>query len=418
MSSTEVTEAKLIEGPSEKDQAIMGWKLQRRRAATERAEQAQRAEAIATGRVCRGGTYRVVLPPEYSVNPESPSAEDAEFVVLPHSGLLAEVVEVTLSREIVTDPRGVWNARRLVTVAMREARGVRRKARATEAEAEDAAAEVIADIMERTRDGMPLLTDVTPQYLAHRAFLKLTEQARATGAETATEDVLTEAEAEAHAEEAEARRAQRDADPMLNDWADPMSREVAEGAEALKLTAAERDALLIDGYGLRPADVARMTGRKAGSVRVTLHKGRAQLAERRTPRELAEAMRQGAAPKQWQEDAEEAHANAQHALRFLSSGPLAEDRMLTADAERRRVRARLARVAAARSDREGARRLLRLTREPLAEGATVAEPIGHTRPIALMPERTEQPTEYPLTHTYLVGRERTEDVLAHIGRHC
>lgn len=271
-----------IIAPTDAEQARTGWKMQRHAAMRDRAEAAQRAEAVAAGRVIRGGTYRVTLPPEYSVSPDGPGAADAEFVTLPHSGQLAEVVEVTLPLSVITDPRNVWGAMRLVTVVNGAARNMARRIRgASQDDAQDAASRVIEDIMARTRGGMPLRTDVTPAAISGAVRHKLADIIAERERETPDGENYTDAASAADAEDhAEMQRALRDADPMLDLSISPWAPEIEHALEHVGLSQAERDAIVIDGVGVRAAEVARHTGRAPSTVRVSVRDGRRKLAAR------------------------------------------------------------------------------------------------------------------------------------------
>lgn len=313
-----------------KESAVTGWKMQRKLVARERAEQAQRADAVATGRKIRGGTYRVVMPADLSINPSSQMAEtlDIDYVEAPGTGALCEVQNITLPRNVMTDPRNVWEASRLMAAcnyaaASTNVRGISADDRA------DIAALVVADIMARTHGGMPLRTDITADDIGGAARHKALDIIAARDAETPDGDIgsgelETVAQATAQAiSGAEMQRAQRDQDrmtcepigdaydrpiPGTGPMADPMPATCAE--MLADLTGGERDALRV-ALGERAADIARATDRDPSAVRMSVKRGRAKLATRD---DLAEMIASASGPET---DAERSVRIAASALRFL-----------------------------------------------------------------------------------------------------
>lgn len=300
-----------------KAEAIMGWKMQRRLVSRERAESAQRAEAVATGRKIKGGTYRVTLPADLSINPESDMGERTDYVVAPGTGALCEVVEVTLPRNVCTDPRNVWRTDRLMAAVNYSAAKIARRSRGLSADdASEIAALVVADIMARTHGGAALRSDVTEDSIAGACHHKGADIVRARAAETpdamiGTGEGETVADLAAADQGGDAQRAQRDADSMLNPDADPFPATCTD--LLADLTVGEREALRV-ALGERPADIARATGRNPGAVRVSVHKGRARIAGNA---DLAEAIARAAGPET---DAERSARIAASALRFMGNG--------------------------------------------------------------------------------------------------
>lgn len=321
------TEDQISPAEAAKAETIMGWKMQRRLVARERAESAQRSEAVATGRKIAGGTYRVTLPPDLSINPESEMGERTDYVVAPGTGALCEIVEVTLPRNVATDPRNVWRTDRLMAAVNYSATRVARRSRGLSADdASEIAALVVADIMARTHGGAALRSDVTEDSIAGACHYKAADIVRARAAETpdamiGTGEGETVADLAAADQGGDAQRAQRDADPMLNPDADPFPATCTD--LLADLTVGEREALRV-ALGERAADIARATGRAAGTVRVSVHKGRAKLATRT---DLAERIAQAAGPET---DAERAARIAASALRFMGNGDHGPARPLTA----------------------------------------------------------------------------------------
>jgi len=268
--------------PTAADQARLGWKMQRRLAERERAEQAAWAEAIATGRTVRGGTFRVTLPREYSRAAETADGTPTGAVLDGHG---REIVEVTLPRNFTADPKAGdrWTWRVLSTAAMREAEAARKtiRPRPSREAGEDAAASVIADILSATRGGMPRKDDWTRDRLRvaiRRDLIDATREDRNpaidTDADAHGEDIATMQAA------SEMRRAQRDRDPMLRAWADPLSREDHAAADALDLGDRARDAIAADAHGLRAPDIGEARGiDNPTTVRSRIKRGRADIAK-------------------------------------------------------------------------------------------------------------------------------------------
>lgn len=318
--------------PAERDRdaAILGWKMQRKLTARDRAESAQRAEAVATGRRIRGGTYRVTLPADLSTNPASPMAADLEYVEAPGTGALCEVVEVTLPRNVSTDPRNVWEPTRMLAAVNYAATTVARRSRGISADdSAEIAARVVADIMARTHGGYPMRTDLTDDGIMGACHHKAADIIREREAETpdaliGTGEAETVADAAAIAD-GDGQRAQRDADAMLDPIPDAYGRPIPgtgrdadpfpATCEALlaDLTVGEREALRV-ALGERAADIARATGRTPGAVRVSVHKGRARIADNAI---LADGIRRAAGDET---DAERAARIAASALRFMGNG--------------------------------------------------------------------------------------------------
>lgn len=85
--------------PTEREQAIMGWKARRGAEIRQRAERAQFADALRRGRKVHGGTYPVTLPADLSRSPEAAAAQGTTVDERGREHLLA-----TLPGDCVSDP--------------------------------------------------------------------------------------------------------------------------------------------------------------------------------------------------------------------------------------------------------------------------------------------------------------------------
>lgn len=296
------TDAPTIVPPSEADQAIAGWKFQRRAVARERAESAAWAEAIATGRTIRGGTYTVTLPRDLSRQADAPgcvlNAAGCEMVTVDLGAVHSDGKRPGRAAH-VADPRAGtrWTWARLASAAMREAEAARRTIRprpSTEA-AEDAAQGVIADILSRTAGTLPTTEQWTRDRLRiaiRRDLIDATREDRNVGEDADAEigDDLPAAQAAS-----ELRRAQRDRDPMLRPWADPLSREAHDIADAADLGERARDAIAADAYGLRAPDIAEYRQARPDTIRQRVKRGRADIAEAAPDADARDAIRAAAA---------------------------------------------------------------------------------------------------------------------------
>lgn len=88
-----------LQPPTDRDQAIMGWKARRAVAIREAAESAAWREAIRTGRVIRGGKWTVTLPADLSTSPAMAERTGAD---LDPDG--RETLTATLPGDHVADP--------------------------------------------------------------------------------------------------------------------------------------------------------------------------------------------------------------------------------------------------------------------------------------------------------------------------
>lgn len=272
------TDTKLVPATAEEMQRL-GWRMQRATAARERAEAAQWAKALATGRIVRGGTYSVTLPREYS-------GDEDHGAVLDEHG--RQVLDVTLPRSTVADPADRWTARQLASTAMRQADKARRsiRPRPSREAAQDAAADVVADILAKRYGTLPLRRDVTTGYLWQRARGRLIDAATVSRADrTAREDANGLPDAAEIAEELISggmRRANGDRDPMLSDpYPDAYGRAVpGTGAEADPVPVhwhlADREAVAAAHAAgmLTGPEAADRLGVKPSSVRVYLQRSR------------------------------------------------------------------------------------------------------------------------------------------------
>lgn len=304
--------------PTEADQARLGWRMQRMTVARERAESAQWAEAISTGRKLRGGSYTVTLPRDLSAPLDAEHAQ--------HDAHGCELVEVKLPREVCADPRAAdrWTWQRLSIAAMREAEAARRTIRPRPAReaAEDAASHVVLDILSRTSGTLPAKRDVT------RDVLRIAARRRMIDATREDRNAAIDADADAHADDiaamaaaGEMRRAQRDRDEMIAPPVDaygrdvdtvtldttgspaptgaaasPLSPEVEAIAAAAGLASARaREAIAASYYGQRAADIAEWTGSTPATTRQRVKRGRADIDAATPDPDARAAMRAAAA---------------------------------------------------------------------------------------------------------------------------
>lgn len=273
MSTT--TEKPNLRPPTEKEQARMGWMARRGVEAKARAEAAQMAQAIATGRPVYGGTYTVALPTDLS-SPEDHAEEGGHHCEQPDSNGRTFCEHVTVTLRTLADPRDRWNPHALSTAAFRAAEKARRtlRPRPSREAGEDAAADVVTAILARTAGTLPMRHDVTASYLqtaARRRMIDAATNGDGHSGRTAAEDangLPSPAEVATDVADTAECRAQRDHDGML-DGADPIPPSLAHAADYRTLVSLAREAGMLNG----PAEVANLTGVDAHSTRQIVSRG-------------------------------------------------------------------------------------------------------------------------------------------------
>lgn len=110
--------------PTDRDQAIMGWKARRGQKVRELAESAQLRAALRTGRIVRGGDWTVTLPEDLSTSAAMAAKTGA---LLDDQG--RETLTTTLPGDITADPEaGGRYSPALLTGAIRQAVGAATRA--------------------------------------------------------------------------------------------------------------------------------------------------------------------------------------------------------------------------------------------------------------------------------------------------